>query len=157
METNNTNQNNLNLNANSTGANFLYLSDDDLRYLIDTASVDEYPIMIDQLLDIFRKYRLTFTLLNLFEMFLTFFLTLLTWQKRETAITIMEEIYKDINTKEAAVSFYFLFFLTLGINLLYYPLGFYAIAKKNVRLMKFYSFFIVFNAMFILISIYINM
>lgn len=160
--TNNTNSsqvlNQLNHGINTNNPNnYLYLSDDDLRYLVDSTTTDDFPALVEQLLDVFRRYRLVFTLITVFEMFLTFILTLLTWEKRETAITIMEEIYKDINSKEAASSFYALFVFTLCVNFVYYPFGFYALARKSVRLIRFYSFFIIFNAMFILLSIYINM
>lgn len=147
-----------NMNGNNTlGNNFLYLSDDELRNLIDTTANDEYPALIGHLLDIFRRYRIIFTCSTLVEMFLSFGLTFITWEKRETAITVMADIYPEINSREAAISFYILFFTTLALNIVYYPFGYYALARKSVRLMRVFSFFILFNAMFILLSINIDM
>jgi len=146
------------MNGNNTlGNNFLYLSDDELRNLIDTTANDEYPALIGHLLDIFRRYRIIFTCSTLVEMFLSFGLTFITWEKRETAITVMADIYPEINSREAAISFYILFFTTLALNIVYYPFGYYALARKSVRLMRVFSFFILFNAMFILLSINIDM
>jgi hypothetical protein len=153
--TSNTNGNNT-LGNNSVSNNFLYLSDDELRNLIDTTANDEYPALIGHLLDIFRRYRIIFTLCTLLEMFLSFSLTFLTWEKRETAITVMADIYQDINSREAAISFYVLFFTTLVLNLVYYPFGYYALAKKSVRLMRVFSFFIIYAFKYVYIYIITN-
>jgi hypothetical protein len=51
----------------------------------------------------------------------------------------MEEIYNDLNSLEAYVLFYSIFFINLALNLVFYPLGFYSMIRKNVKYLKFFS------------------
>lgn len=51
----------------------------------------------------------------------------------------MEEIYNDLNSLEAYVLFYSIFFVNFAFNLVFYPLGFYSMIRKNVRYLKFFS------------------
>ena len=133
------------------------LSDDELRYLIDNANEDEYPQLIYQILDVFRKYRLLYIIINICEMSLFCFLLYLTWNKRESSIAIMEDIYTDMNSKEASVIFYTIFYISLIINIFYYPFGFYSITKKNVKMIKYYSTFTLISSISTILLIYINM
>ena len=119
----------------------LNLSDEELRYIIDSTAQDEYPMLIEQILDLFRKYRFFFILMKCSEMFLFWCLMFTTWAKRESSITLMEEVYRDLNSREAAFLFHIFFHTSLVLNLFYYPFGFYALAKKNVKYLKLYTHF----------------
>lgn len=90
-------------------------------------------------------------------MCLTSFLMFITWQRRESSITIMEEIYRDLNSSEAASFFYFIFFISFLINLFFYPYGFYSLTKKKVKCLKIYTNVALFTAITTIFLIYINM
>jgi hypothetical protein len=135
----------------------LSLSDEELRYIIDSTAQDDYPMLIEQILDLFRKYRLFFAFLKCCEMFLFWMLMFTTWVKRESSITLMEEVYHDLNTKEAAFMFHLFFHTTVVMNLLYYPFGFFALARKNVKLLKLYTHMTLVVSVMTIIMIYINM
>ncbi len=81
----------------------------------------------------------------------------ITWQNRESSITLMESVYRDLNSKEAAFLFYFFYATSFILNVLYYPYGFFAMARKNVRIIKIYTQFTLVFSMLTIVLIYLNM
>jgi hypothetical protein len=90
-------------------------------------------------------------------MSLTVFLLFITWQKKETSITTLQQIYKDLNSKEAAILFYTVFILSLFLNSIFYPLGFYSLITKKVNMFKVFSIYALYTAILTVFIIYINM
>jgi hypothetical protein len=146
------------LTSNSQNQNdYLNLSDDELRYLVNSASQDEYPFLLNQLLDIFTKYRIFFITFKMCEMALSLFLILMIWDKRESTISSMQEIYRDLTPHEAYVVFHSIVIFSMVLNIIFYPFGFYAIAVKNIKVLKFYSTCTMFMAVTSVFLIYINL
>lgn len=132
------------------------ISDDDLRFIVEHATNDEYSLLLDQLLNLFRKYRLSFILIFLGEMSFTLILLFITWDKKDNAILLMHEMYNDLNLVESAHIFYFIYFISLLANLIFYPFGLISLSIKNVKTIKFFSNLILINAFLTMILIYVN-
>ncbi len=90
-------------------------------------------------------------------MLLFSFLMCVTWHKRESTITMMQELYKDMNSKEVSSVFYIFYCTTLIVNLFFYPFGFYSLLKKNAKLVKVYTQMVLFYSVITIFMIYINM
>jgi hypothetical protein len=135
----------------------LYLSDDELRYLVSHTQQDDYPYLLEQILDIFSKYRILFLIVKSFEMILSISLLVITYQKRELTIATMQDVYKDLNANSAHIVFYIIFYFSVGINCFFYPFGFYALTVKNLKLLKIYSGFTILVAVCSVLLVYINL
>ena len=70
---------------------------------------------------------------------------------------MLQEIYKDINAKEAALFFYTIFMLCFLLNLAFYPLGFYSLVSKKVTSFKLFSTYCLYTAIITIFIVYINM
>ena len=72
-------------------------------------------------------------------------------------INKLGEVYRDVNSLEANNLFNMIFFLSLIINIVFYPLGLFSIMAKNVKLFKFFANFSMYTAITTVFMIYINM
>jgi hypothetical protein len=133
------------------------ISDSELQYIVDNYEQFEHSNIIEQLLSVLRRNQYVFLALLILEMTLTFFLLFITWKKKENSITMLQEIYKDINAKEAALFFYTIFLICFGLNLAFYPLGFYSLTTKKVTTFKFFSSYCLYTAIITVFIVYINM
>jgi len=125
--------------------NNLSLSQDELQFIIDN-NFAYSPEVIEKILVIFKDYRIYFFVLLIIECIVNISFSYLTWSIRSKSLFIvsfwlkqMEEIYNDLNSLEAYVLFYSIFFVNLALNLVFYPLGFYSMIRKNVKYLKFFS------------------
>ena len=62
---------------------------------------------------------------------MTCFLLFITWKKKETSIMMLQEIYKDLNAREASVLFYIIFTITFMLNSFFYPLVYNNMTLKS--------------------------
>jgi hypothetical protein len=91
------------------------------------------------------------------EMSLTCFLLFITWKKKESSIILLQEIYKDLNSKEASLVFYTIFMISFVLNSVFYPLGFYSLVSKKVHIFKMFSTYTLYTAILTVFIIYLNM
>lgn len=141
---------------NQDNLNNLSLSDEELQFLIDHADQFDYHSLIDQILDIFRNYRILFFLLLTLELCIMSSLLFNTFKNKENSVTMMEEIYKDLNAEEASLFFNGIFCIVILLNAGFYPLGYYALIEKKVKLLKHFSLFALYTAIATIFIIYIN-
>ncbi len=144
------------INENQINLNNLSLSDEELQYLIDHADNFDYYTLIEQILEIFRSYRILFFMTLILELFLTTSLLYSSFKNKETAIYLMQEIYKDMNADEANFFFNVSFISLLLINLIYYPIGLYGILYKKVKHLKIFSSISLYSAIACIFIFYIN-
>lgn len=144
------------LNQNQENINNLSMSDEELQFLIDNANQFDYQHLINQILEIFRSYRVLFFLVLILELCLMSTLLFNTYKTKEASILIMEEIYKDLNAEEASLFFNIVFVIFTSLNAFYYPVGFYAITQKQIKILKFFSIFSLYSAIATIFVIYIN-
>jgi hypothetical protein len=69
----------------------------------------------------------------------------------------MEEIYHDLNSFEAYILFYTIFFSNMAINCVFYPFGVYAMIKKNVKCLKIFSKFALFSTIAMIFITYLSL
>ena len=144
------------LNQNQDNLNNLSLSDEELQYLIDHAEQFDYFSLIQQILEIFRSYRILFFMTLILEMALMTSLLFTTFKNKENSILMMEEIYKDVNAEEVSMFFNTVLFLLIALNAVYYPLGFYSILQKKVKYLKYFSSISLYSAIACIFIIYVN-
>jgi hypothetical protein len=145
-----------NLNRNNENEN-LTISDSELQYIIDNYDQFEHTNIIEQLLNVFRRNQIIFLVLLITEMSLTCFLLFITWKKKESSIIMLQEIYKDLNSKEASLLFYTIFMISFVLNSAFYPLGFYSLVSKKVNIFKMFSTYSLYTAILTVFIIYLNM
>lgn len=147
----------LNNNHNRDQNDNLTISDSELQYIVDNYDQFDQSNIIEQLLQVFRRNQLIFVCLLTIEMSLTVFLLFITWRKKENSIMMLQDIYKDLNAREAAILFYVVFLASLLLNVIFYPLGFYSLISKKVNLFKTFSSYSLYTAILTVFIIYINM
>jgi hypothetical protein len=144
------------INQNQENLNNLSLSDEELQYLIDHAEQFDYYSLIQQILEIFRSYRILFFMTLILELALMSSLLFSTFKNKENSILMMEEIYKDVNAEEISLFFNTVIFLLILLNAVYYPLGFYSILQKKVKYLKYFSTISLYSAIACIFIIYVN-
>lgn len=143
-------------NGNQIG-DILTISDSELQYIVENYDQFEHGNIIEQLLSVLRRNQIIFITLLILEMSLTSFLLFITWKKKENSILMLQQIYKDINAKEAALFFYTIFMICFLLNLVFYPLGFYSLVTKRVSTFKIFSSYCLYTAIITIFIVYINM
>ena len=141
---------------NQENINNLSLSDEELQYLIDHAEQFDYYSLIQQILEIFRSYRVLFFIGLILEFSLTSSLLFTTFKNKENSVLMMEEVYKDLNAEEASLFFNTVFIVYMIINAFYYPFGFYGILQKKIKHLKYFSNLALYSAIGTIFIIYIN-
>jgi len=132
------------------------VSDIDLQTLLDNTSNLNINTLLDEVLNVFRKYRILLFVLLFLEMALSLFLCFIVWKRREHSIYVIEKVYRDINSFESSICFFIIFLTNLLINFFFYPIGYIAIVYKNIKLMRFFSFFALYSAIGCIILIYVH-
>jgi len=143
--------------SNQIHNEILTVSDSELQYIIENYDQFEHTNILEQLLQVLRRNQIIFFMLLIMEMTFTIFLLFLTWKKKENSILMLQQIYKDVNSKEAALIFYLVFILSFSINIVFYPLGLYSLISKKVQIFKIFSSFSMYTAILTVFIIYINM
>lgn len=144
------------LKEHQQNLNELTMSDDELQYLIDHADQFNYYALIEQVLDVFRSYRLLFLVTLLLDLSLMMWIMFSTFENKEYSITMMEDLYRDVSAEEASRFFNVIFIFLFIINMIFYPLGFYSISLKKVKLLKYLALFSLYTAVSTVFVIYIN-
>lgn len=148
---------NNNINSRNADVDNLTVSDSELQYIIDNYDQFEHTTIIEQLVSVFRRNQIVLFLLILIEMSMTFFLLLVTWNKKENSIVVLQQIYRDLNSKEAALIFYTIFTLNLILNLVFYPLSFYSLVTKKLKVFKMFSVYCLYTAIMTVFIVYLNL
>lgn len=133
------------------------LSDEELRYLVENANNYNSNMLVEQIIDIFRKYRMIYIVLKLSELCMSSFLIGLTFQKREYIINSLTNVYTDINIQIASFIFYFIMFICCTSSLLFYVYGAISLYNLKVYYAKFYSNISLFTAITTILLVYVNM
>ncbi len=81
----------------------------------------------------------------------------ITWKKKEASILSLQEIYTDLNGREAAILFYSVYSLSMALNGVFYPMGFYSLLTKKINMFKMFSIYSLYTAILTVFIIYINM
>ena len=143
-------------NQNNNNNDVLTVSDEELQYIIENYENLDHNNIIEEIINVFRKNQMILLLFVIFEMSLSSFLLFITWKKKEGSIMIMQNVYKDISSFEAMVLFYSIFFVSLLLNLFYYPLAFYSLTSKKVKIFKFFTTYSLYTSIVTIFIIYIN-
>ena len=85
------------------------------------------------------------------------FLLFLTWKQRETSVYSINNNINSYSTLDSSLIFYSVFTVMIILNLIYYPFGYIAIVKKNIKILKYFSVFSLYSAIGCIFMIYINM
>lgn len=150
------NKNKMNEQQNQN-AEILTLSDSELQYIIENYENLDQASVIDQILTVYKRNQFIFLFILILEMSLSCFLLFITWQKKENSILVMQEIYKDLNGFEASILFHTIFFITLVLNSVLYPMGYYALISKKIKILKWFSTLTLYSGVMTIFIIYINM
>lgn len=142
--------------ANADRQENLTISDSELQYLVENQDQFEAGSILEQFVLMFRKHQIVFLFLLAIEMSLTVFLLFITWKKRENSIMLLQDIYKELNTNESCILFYSIYTLALIINMVYYPIAFYALTTKKLKFMKFFSLISLYSGILTIFIVYIN-
>jgi len=134
----------------------LTLSDEELQYLIDNAEQFDYNNLMNQIVEIFRTYRYIFLFVLIIELLLMSTIMFRTFAEKEDIITNLVMMYKDLSAIEASVFFNCVFVAFIIINTVFYPLGFYSISNKKVKLLKHFANLSIYSAIGAIFIIYIN-
>jgi len=116
----------------------------------------EIPYIFERILNVFRKHQIYFFLLLSAETILNVILTIFTWNSRGESIKIMENIYSDIHYFEAFFLFYSIYCANIMISVIYFPLGYYAMCKKNIRILRYFVALSIYSAIAIIFLLYLN-
>lgn len=146
-----------NNNRNRNNDDALSISDEELQFIIDNYDQFDHNNLIEQIVSVFRKNQIIFLFVLILEMLLSCTLLIMTWKKKEASILIMQEIYKDLNSMEASLLFHTIYFITVILNIMYYPLSFYALSTKKVKVFRLFSTLSLYTAITTIFIIYINM
>jgi hypothetical protein len=133
------------------------LSDEELRYLVENANNYDTTMLVQQIIDIFKRYRLVYIILKLSELILSVFLIGLTIDKRKYIINSMMRVYTDITYEMANILFYFTLILCCMASLVFYVYGALSLYKLNIYYAKVYSNISLLTAISTILLVYINM
>jgi hypothetical protein len=135
----------------------LSLSDEELRYLVENANNYNANMLVEQITDIFKRYRMIYIILKLSEFCLSLFLIGLTLDKREYIINSLTRIYTDINYQMSSLFFYFIMTICCISSVIFYVYGAISLYKLNVYYAKIYSSISLFTAITTIVLVYVNM
>lgn len=146
----------LNRDRNVYNNDVLTVSDEELQYIIENYENLDHNNILEEIISVFRKNQMILLLFIIFELTLSSFLLFVTWKKKEGSILIMQSVYKDISSFEAMILFYSIFFTCVVLNLVYYPLAFYSMMTKKVKIFKVFTTYSLYTSIVTIFIIYIN-
>jgi hypothetical protein len=132
------------------------ISDEELQYIIENHDQSDNTNLLEQVLSVYRKNQFFFCFLFVLEMSLSSLLLMITWKRKEYAILIMQNLYKDINPIQASCIFHGMFFLNMLANIILYPLGFFSLLSKKIHITKFFSTFTLYCGLGSVFIVYLN-
>ena len=133
------------------------MSDEDLRNIVENADYYDTNLLIEQIVDLFKRYSIIYIFLKLMELTLTVFLMFLTWDKRESTIYAINKIYTGMDESSAKWLFYIIFVTSNILNIIFYLLGILTLTKMNVKYAKMYSDMALFMSISTIMLVYLNM
>ena len=78
------------------------------------------------------------------------------WKRKDYSIEMIQRFYKDISHKATIIIFYVTFSLLSVINVIFYPVGFYALYTKKIRLLGYFANSALVTGVFTIFLVYIN-
>ena len=145
-----------NLLRNQRLLDSLTVSDDELQFLLDHADDFDFNTLFNQIVSVFRTYRFVFLVCLVVEMILMSLIMFKTFINKEDIITNMVNMYKDLSAIEASIFFNCAFVLFMLGNTIYYPVGYYAISNKKIKLLRFFANFSIYSAVATIFLVYMN-
>ena len=133
------------------------LSDQELRYLVENSYNYDTTLLIEQIIDIFKRYKLVYILLKLSEFCLAIILIGLTFDKKEIIIDSLIKMYTDLDYGMANIIFYFIMTVTCSMSTIFYIYGAYSLYTLNVRSLKLYNSVSLFSSISTILLVYVNM
>lgn len=135
----------------------LYLSDEDIRYIVEHMGTDNYPTLLSHLLAELNKYIISFVIILFVEMFLNMFLLFATYGNNEISLMLMKELFGKIKDKEAELYFLYMLYISTCLGAVFYPLGIFSVYFKNLKLLRIFTTSIIIYLMCNVLLVYINM
>lgn len=146
-----------NQDINHNNIDALTISDADLEYVVDNYEQFDQGNILEEFVSILQRNQIIFLILLIMEFSLSTFLFFVTWQHREHSIKLIQHLYKEIGLNTTKIVFYILFALTCGINIAFYPLGFYSLYTKKFKLLGYFANFALVTGVLTIFVVYINM
>ena len=119
----------------------LSIADSELEYIVQNYQQFDNGNIVEDFLSIFKKNQFIFLVILSSELILSLFLAYQTYNKREYAISSIMETYKAFSYATIKNTFFFFFYFSLGLNLFFYPFGYFAVISKKYKLVSLFSTF----------------
>jgi len=134
----------------------LTISDSELVDILNNHEQYDHNSLLNYFVTEYRHNQIVFLVILIMEMSLTCFLLFITWLKKESSILILERTYKDLNMIEASLMFNIIFGLIVLTNFVFYPLGFYSLISKKVKVFKFFSAYALYSSIVMIFIMFMN-
>lgn len=141
---------------NAANEENLTITDSDLQYIVENYEQFDQGNIIEEFLTILNRNQIIFFLLLTIELSLSVFLMFVVWKRKDYSIEMIQRFYKDISHKATIIIFYVTFSLLSVINVVFYPVGFYALYTKKIRLLGYFANSALVTGVFTIFLVYIN-
>ena len=135
----------------------LSIADSDLQYIVDNYEQFDHGNILEEFISILNRNLFTFILLLTIELTFSIFLILMTWKRREMSIDMLSKLYRDFNHDTVESIFYTIFGITVLVDLIFYPLGYYATFTKKFKMLSIFSTFSLVTGVLIILVVYTNL
>jgi hypothetical protein len=134
----------------------LSISDEELRYIIDSSAHLDREILVDELVEMYSRYRKSYLYLSVAELLLNVFLMISILVNNDAIITQIGKLYTDLSDSEAQFVFYLVYCASLVMNILFYSSVFATLFKKNIYQLKCYSYINLFLTLMTILQVYVH-
>lgn len=135
----------------------LSIADSELEYIVQNYQQFDNGNIIEDFLSIFKKNQFIFLIILSAEMLLTLFLAYHSYNQREYCIKAIVDTYKTFSYSTIKNSFFFFFYFSLGLNMIFYPFGYYSVISKKYKMVSLFSTFALVTGVITIFFVYANM
>lgn len=117
----------------------LTITDSDLQYIVENYEQFDQGNIIEEFLTILNRNQIIFFLLLTIEFSLSLFLLFVIWKKKDNSILLVQKLYKELSIKASMILFYIIYGIAFITDLVFYPLGYYALYTKRINLLGYFA------------------
>ena len=134
----------------------LTITDSDLQYIVENYEQFDKGNIIEEFLTILNRNQIIFFLLLTIEFSLSLFLLFVIWKKKDNSILLVQKLYKELSIKASMILFYIIYGIAFITDLVFYPLGYYALYTKRINLLGYFANCALVTGVMTIFVVYIN-
>ena len=134
----------------------LTITDSDLQYIVQNYEQFDQGNIIEEFLTILNRNQIIFFLLLTIEFSLSLFLLFVIWKKKDNSILLVQKLYKELSIKASMILFYIIYGIAFITDLVFYPLGYYALYTKRINLLGYFANCALVTGVMTIFVVYIN-